>query len=239
MALMMSQLKIEQLEVRLGTHTRLVLASSMLTFDVNRPLIFIRGDNGTGKTTFLNLLCSYLRPVRGFASLDGVQISNRGPRWARKHGIVRGFQSPLLCNELTVWENVALPGWNRWWLNPRRVHESIIKRLKEIGLGKYADASPAELSFGQRRIVEMARIEMQLQQHNPRLLLLDEPLAGLDPLRRRKATDMIYNILKAGIATIIVEHDTHLDALAGLAAEVELVKTDTLSKLQYLSQPSG
>jgi ABC-type branched-subunit amino acid transport system ATPase component len=227
---MTNELRIERLGVRVGTRGPFVFTSTTLCFGCDRPLILLRGDNGAGKTTLLNVLSGYIRPVHGFASLNGVQLSNRGARWGTRHGIVRGFQTPLLCNELAVWENVALPIM-KWWSNPRGIFNAIASRLKELGIQKI-EGSPAELSFGQRRIVEMARIEMQLKYCRPQLVLLDEPLAGLDMVRRREVTDMIISILDGGVPTMVVEHDAKVDRLAEIASEVELVNMAAECKLQ-------
>jgi branched-chain amino acid transport system ATP-binding protein len=224
------ELKIEKLEARIGTGPPLIFASTILDFESDRPLVLLRGDNGAGKTTLLNLLSGYIRPIRGFAALNGVPLSDRGVRWGTKNGIVRGFQTPLLCNDLTVWENVALPALAKWWSNPRSMAQAIATRLEELGITKVS-VSPGELSFGQRRIIEMARIEMQLKQSRPRFLLLDEPLAGLDPVRRTKVMDMICDIVGAGVPTMIVEHDSQVERLAEIASEVQLINRDAECEL--------
>lgn len=227
----MKQLAIEKIRVKLGRDTSLNFSSATINFN-NSPLVLIRGQNGSGKTTLLNLFGGYLKPKSGHILLNDELISGQGVRWSNNYGIVRGFQFPLLSGELTVWENIALPLMLKWWHDPYKYRSLITCRLEELGLESCADSSPAELSFGQRRIVEMVRIEMQLQRSQPKLLLLDEPFAGLDTFRRGKVIDIISKILDSNVPTIIVEHDARFERLMEIATEMELIFNDSVSELQ-------
>jgi len=231
---MSSELKIERIEIRLGSKRCLVFGAATLAFQTNRPLIILRGDNGVGKTSLLNILSGFTQTSRGRIWLDGTKIASRNARWSTKHGILRGFQMPLLCDELTIWENIALPVMVQWWSNPSHWQNSITRRLKDLGM-EGIERSPAELSFGQRRLIEMVRIEEQSKCLQPRLLLLDEPLAGLDVERRAMVAEIILAIVGAGVPTILVEHDGHLESFGELAREVDLVAHDGVCNLRYAS----
>jgi branched-chain amino acid transport system ATP-binding protein len=220
---MLGRIAVEDLHLRLSGRDHLEFSSAELGFSDHRRLLILRGDNGSGKTTFLNVLSGHVTPYRGRVIFDGHQLSGRSPAWAAKNGVVRAFQSPLLCNELKVWENIALPLLTTWWLPVRRTYSRVAERLEALGLLGLKDRSPAELSFGQRRIVELLRVELQTRQNGVRLVLLDEPLAGLDKERRAVAFETIRSIAGVGVPTILVEHDSHLAGLREHAIEVELV----------------
>ena len=240
---MPGRIVIEDLHLRLSGRDNLEFSSAELELSDRQRLLVLRGDNGSGKTTFLNILSGHVAPYRGRVVLDGYPLSGGSPVCAAKRGVVHAFQSPLLCNELRVWENIALPLLTTWWLPVRRAHSRVASRLESLGLLHLKDRSPAELSFGQKRIVELLRVECQTKQDRVRLVLLDEPLAGLDKERRALAFEMIKSIVDAGLPTILVEHDFHLAGLAEDAIEVELIAVNNgvrkFSTLASHASPPG
>jgi phospholipid/cholesterol/gamma-HCH transport system ATP-binding protein len=160
--------------------------------------------------------------VGGAALLDGTVLTGRGPRWSARHGIIRSYQFPLLCDELAVWENIALPLLDHCYSSPERVKPTVEGLLRGVDLLDRAGVSPAELSFGQRRLTELLRVEAQVTRASPRLVLLDEPFAGLDPVHRGKAFDLVKRLATSGAPIILVEHDDDLHGLESLLWQIEM-----------------
>jgi ABC-type branched-subunit amino acid transport system ATPase component/ABC-type branched-subunit amino acid transport system permease subunit len=167
------------------------------------------GPNGSGKTTLFNLIDGTIGTRAGRISLAGKTISGRG-RPTRAHaGLARTYQLPRLFESLTVVENIVLPerrlDFRRLWR--RRVTAAERARamavLASLGLTNHADSSPADLSFGQRKLVELA----QALWLDPVLVMLDEPAAGISPALAQRLGDMIRSLHSQGVAVLLVEHD--------------------------------
>jgi len=223
---MSTRLSTDHLQVPLGSRRSITFPSTTWIFSEPRPVLIIRGDNASGKTTLLNVLSGHVRPGKGNARIGETALSGHGPTWATRLGVVRGFQSPMLCSDLKVWENIALPMLQSWWQSADRFRRAVAERLSAIGLDRLANLSPAELSFGQRRLVELIRIQFQIGGGNRRLILLDEPLAGLDITHRAESFRIIRWIAGEGIPLILVEHDLQLGELADVSEEIQLVRHD-------------
>jgi ABC-type branched-subunit amino acid transport system ATPase component len=231
----MKILGIHDLSVKLGKQERIRFVTTDWEFEDAKSLLVLRGQNGSGKTTLLNVLSGHLSPTKGEATLDGAILSGHGPSAATKFGIVRGFQIPLFCTELKIWENIMLTANLCWWERADRVRNAVMKRLSDMGLKDCVDRSPIELSFGQRRIAELVRVEFQVKQPGAKLVLLDEPLAGLDNRHRVDALHLIENIIDLQIPMIVVEHDDGLDYLTDCVKQVELVRSGADCYFESLS----
>jgi branched-chain amino acid transport system permease protein len=167
------------------------------------------GPNGSGKTTLFNLIDGTVASREGQIALLGRRLERRG-RVSRAHaGIGRTYQLPRLFASLTVIENIALPERG---LSVRRLFQgrvTLTERerasalLAELGLEAYADASPAELSYGQRKLIELAQV-LWLR---PALLLLDEPAAGVSPALSNRLADILRRLRAQGASILLVEHD--------------------------------
>lgn len=178
----------------------------------------IIGPNGAGKTTLMNLLSGDLRPTGGRIHLAGRDITGLdAPR--RSHlGIGRSYQRTNLFTPFTVGENVWLAARSRRpalrFVRPahwdRRTRDSAAAVLDRLGLGDLAGRRIADLSHGDRRRVELAMILAT----DPRILLLDEPMAGMGPEESRAVVDLIAG-LKGDHTVVLVEHD--MDAVFALA----------------------
>jgi ABC-type branched-subunit amino acid transport system ATPase component len=162
------------------------------TFAVRRGTITgLIGPNGAGKSTVINLISGRIRPLRGSVLFDGVQIAGQRPHEVARHGIVRTFQQANVFGRLTVLENLlvgagpwrgerltaALGRKRAWSGTERELAERAWEVLGRFGLTDIANSYAAALSGGQRRLVELMRALMA----GPRLLLLDEPMAGVSP----------------------------------------------------------
>lgn len=174
----------------------------------------IIGPNGAGKTTLFNAITGVVPPTSGRVEFDGLDITRLPPHRRAARGISRTFQITNLFPTLTVLENMKLAlrglqsrkfsffGSNRF---TEEEHAQADRALGLSRLGSRSDALVSELSYGEQRQLEMA---MALAP-DPRLLLLDEPAAGLSPAERVIVTDIIRS-LPAGITIVLIEHDMDL-----------------------------
>jgi neutral amino acid transport system ATP-binding protein len=175
------------------------------------------GPNGAGKSTALKLISGALEPTAGEILHDGEDIAGR-PAWAvARRGLIRTFQLSSEFGHLTVLENllVAAPGQRattflgslrgkRYWrVEQRELVDRARQLLSEFGLDEKADEWAATLSGGQKRLMEIARSLMA----RPKLLLLDEPLAGVNPTLRLTVEDHLRRLRDEGLTMVMVEHE--------------------------------
>jgi branched-chain amino acid transport system ATP-binding protein len=194
----------------------------------------IIGPNGAGKSTFFNLLAGYLKPSGGTVRHLGVDITGFPPHKVARRGIARTFQITRPLARLTVTENMVLaqPGQSgeRPWMPllaypaVKAEEASIVEKarglLDRFGLAPVADEYAGALSGGQKKLLEMARGLML----DPTLMLLDEPLAGVNPTLGKRIMDLVDDLRRErGITFILVEHDldvvfTRCDPVVVMAA---------------------
>jgi ABC-type branched-subunit amino acid transport system ATPase component/ABC-type branched-subunit amino acid transport system permease subunit len=167
------------------------------------------GPNGSGKTTLFNLIDGTVRASAGQLTLAGRRIERSG-RQARAHaGLARTYQLPRLFPSLSVLENVVLAerrlSLRRLFLPRVTAAERAraTKVLGDLGLTQYANASPAALSYGQRKLIELAQVLWL----DPALVLLDEPAAGISPALSQRLGGIIGRLRAAGVGVLLVEHD--------------------------------
>jgi len=169
----------------------------------------LMGPNGSGKTTLFNLIDGTVRASGGRITLAGRRVERSG-RPARSHGgLARTYQLPRLFPSLTVLENVVLAerrlALSRLFL-PRVTaaeRSRALAVLAGLGLSWYADASPAMLSYGQRKLIELAQVLWL----DPALVLLDEPAAGISPALSQRLAGIIRRLRADGTGVLLVEHD--------------------------------
>lgn len=176
------------------------------------------GTNGAGKTTVINMLSGVLRPTTGEILFEGKRIGGMKPNRIARLGIVRTYQNLRLFNKMTVLENVIigaqierpysiatgilqLPKFDR---EEKRIREKAMYELELMGIDSYADSIAGSLPYGLQRRLEIARILAA----NPKLLLLDEPAAGMNPQESMELVEMIRRIQKEfGLTILLIEHD--------------------------------
>jgi len=180
----------------------------------------IIGPNGAGKTTLFNLISGFQTPVSGSISLEGQAITGMPPHRVAAHGLVRTFQLVQLFPDLTAQQNVEagchLRGSGGLWAalarTPKARRElSEASRVAQellacVGLEKRADMPAGALTYGQQRLLEVARAMAA----NPRLLLLDEPAAGLNAIETEHLAETIRAIIARGVTVLLIEHDMSL-----------------------------
>jgi len=172
------------------------------------------GPNGAGKTTTIDALCGFV-DARGTITLGDRRLDELPPHERARAGLARTFQSVELFDDLTVAENLlvaASPG--RWWstmldlVAPRRDARRVDVGgiLDLVGIAELADVRPPALSHGRRRLVSVARALAT----RPRLLLLDEPAAGLDPDETVALGALLRHLPETGVGVLLVDHDMSL-----------------------------
>ncbi|MGH3290995.1 MAG: branched-chain amino acid ABC transporter ATP-binding protein/permease, partial [Trebonia sp.] len=167
------------------------------------------GPNGSGKTTLFNLIDGTVRPSSGQLTMAGHRVT-RESRQARAHaGLARTYQLPRLFPSLTVLENVVLAerrlSLARLFLPRVTAAEraGAMAVLADLGLTQYANTSPADLSYGQRKLIELAQVLWLA----PALVLLDEPAAGISPALSARLAGIIRRLRAEGVGVLLVEHD--------------------------------
>jgi ABC-type branched-subunit amino acid transport system ATPase component len=158
------------------------------------------GPNGSGKTTAFNCITGLYRPERGRILFEGRDITGADPYRIAHFGIGRTFQLVRIFPEMSVIENLVVVARQR---NGHDVFDRVTEILDWVGLTKMADEEAATLSFGQKKLLELARVLLL----DPKLLLLDEPAAGVNPVLLQKLLRILHEFHLRGRAVLIVEHN--------------------------------
>ncbi|CAN1212783.1 ABC transporter ATP-binding protein [Tumidithrix helvetica PCC 7403] len=186
------------------------------------------GPNGAGKTTFFNLLSNFLKPDLGTVQLMGAPIQGKPPHAIAQLGMVRTFQVPRVLSRLSVLENMLLAAqdqigekfWNAWFQatkiaeQERQNREKARHILESIGMIHMADNYAGSLSGGQRKLLEIGRALMS----DPKLILLDEPAAGVNPALIEEICGHIQQWNQSGLSFLIIEHN--MDVIMSLCDRV-------------------
>ncbi|WP_067479771.1 urea ABC transporter ATP-binding protein UrtD [Actinomadura hibisca] len=184
-------------------------------------LRFLIGPNGAGKTTLIDVITGLTRPAAGTVRFAGTELAGRPEHKIVRLGIGRTFQTSVVFEELTVVENLDLAaGFRRplpTLLRQRRgVSDEVAAALDTIGLGDLADRPAGVLSHGQRQWLEIGMLVAQ----RPRLLLLDEPVAGMSGDERERTGELLTEIARDH-TVIVVEHD--MEFLRRYASQVTVL----------------
>ncbi len=174
----------------------------------------IMGPSGTGKTTLLRLITGQLQPDQGQVSVDGVDLAalKTDQLYALRQRMGMLFQNGALLTDLDVYENVAFPLREHADLPESLVARIVLMKLQAVGLRGAARLMPSELSGGMARRIALARAIVM----DPKILIYDEPFAGLDPIAMGVVLRLIRNMNQAlGLTSIVVSHDVQeITALA-------------------------
>lgn len=189
------------------------------------------GPNGAGKTTLFNLIAGTYAPESGHIYLGGEDITGLRPFRVCEKGIGRTYQVIKLFTGMTVLENVLVGMHSRlksgFWSNifktkknqqeEKLAHEKAHELLKLVGLEEYAKYPAASLAYGQQRLLEIARAMAS----SPKLLLLDEPAAGMNTSEKFALNEKLRAIVALGTTILIVEHDVGL--VTNIADEIYVI----------------
>jgi branched-chain amino acid transport system ATP-binding protein len=194
-----------------------LIAVNKVSMTVNEgEIIGLIGPNGAGKTTFFNCLTGLYKPTEGQVRLSGVKLPPK-PRAVVKAGMARTFQNIRLFANMTALENVMVGRYCRTSAGAitsilhgpkfRREESETRERAQElldfVGLGDATEHLARNMPYGNQRRLEIARALAT----DPKLVLLDEPTAGMNPLETRQASELIFKIRDTGLAVVVIEHD--------------------------------
>ena len=200
-----------------------------LSLDLRAGEIFgLIGPNGSGKSTAMKSIMGIERPTAGEVIFQGENVAGLPPHKIARAGLTRSFQTVRAYDELTLLENLCVAaqetdgvGWLQalWRGKPLRAAESAAEArahdlLATVGLADYATAPAAILSYGQRKLLAIAASMIS----RPRLVVLDEPVAGVNPTMVRRIEDVIRKLNAEGVALLIVEHN--VDFIMSLCSRV-------------------
>ncbi len=219
----MSETREKVLEVRnLGIDFGGLTAVNNLDLDIYKGEIYgLIGPNGAGKTTVFNMLTKVYQPTRGTIKLAGKDMAKLNPVQANMEGIARTFQNIRLFSNMSVLDNVKTGMHNsmkyglftsvlrlpKYYKTEKEATEKAMELLKIFELDEFADLSAGNLPYGAQRRLEIARALAT----NPKLLLLDEPAAGMNPQETEELMAMIRKIRDHfNISILLIEHDMKL-----------------------------
>ena len=178
------------------------------------------GPNGAGKTTIFNMVAGSFAPTAGRIVFDGVDIAGEPAHRTFHRGLVRTFQIPRPFGRMTVLENLMMVPrgqlgehfWNNWWrrgavrAEERRLRDKAVEVLDFLNLTKLGEEAAGNLSGGQTRLLELGRALMS----DPRMILLDEPGAGIHPTLLGEIVAHIAALNERGITFLVIEHNMDL-----------------------------
>lgn len=199
-----------------------------VTLDVEEGrVVGLIGPNGAGKTTFIDAVTGFVPISSGRVAFDGTPCDHLAPHRRALRGLARTFQSIELFEDLSVRENLLVSSERvHWWsvlrnlVRPGGVShvDQVDWALDLLGLGTAAEKMPSELSHGQRKLVGVARSLAA----RPKLVLLDEPAAGLDSKESHVLGEHIRELPRHGITVFLIDHDMHL--VLGVCDEVYVLE---------------
>ncbi len=187
---------------RLTKHFGGLIAVNQVSFQIREgEIVGLIGPNGAGKTTVFNLVSGLLDPSHGRIFLSDQDITPLKPYHKSLLGIGRTFQIVRPFDGMTVLENVMVPTLARH-RDPREARQLAMAVLKDVGLEEEAQSNPQNLTYARRKRLEMARALAT----SPKLLLLDEVLAGLNSMEVAEALPLIHRIRERGVTIFMIEH---------------------------------
>ena len=207
-------LRVEDLQKSFGA----LVATDHATFEVERGTITgLIGPNGAGKSTLFNLISGFYEPDGGSVTVNGVDVTGTEPYEVAEHGLIRTFQTPRKLEGMTVREAMLVgprnqPGESFVKLftdaetvgeHERQNLEDVERILEEFEIDHLATQAATDISGGQMKLVELARAMLA----EPEVLLLDEPVAGVNPTLRNKLAEQIRRLNEQGTTFLLIEHD--------------------------------
>ena len=193
----------------------------------------IIGPNGAGKSTLLNCFIGRLEPDTGSVTFNGQSLLGMAPHEINQAGVSRVFQTPEIFGDLSLIDNVMIPSFARRdgafkinaWTPVRRngpMAEKAMSMLEDVGLAAKADETAGHLSRGDKRRLELAMCLVQ----DPKLLLLDEPTAGMARAETNNTIDLMKTIAQRGVTMVVIEHDMHV--VFSLAEKISVLAQGTV-----------
>ncbi len=224
----MAMLKVDNVTMQFGG----LKALSNVNFHVDEgEIVALIGPNGAGKTTLFNLLTGIYKPTEGIIEFDGTSLVGKKAHRICIMGVARTFQNIRLFQNMTTLENVMVARHTRTKANPwmsvirtpnfKREEQHTVdearKWLRFVGLEDKANELAMNLPYGEQRKLEIARALAT----EPKLILLDEPAAGMNPQETASLTTLIGRIRDAGITVLLIEHD--MKVVMGIADRISVL----------------
>ena len=221
----MSLMKVENIGIHFGG----LRVLSDITFEIKEnEILGLIGPNGAGKTTLFNLITGIYRPTEGTISFEGETITGLPSDVITKKGINRTFQNVRLFGNQTVLENVLVGMQNKLdepllasvfrtgkiRKNEKAGTEKAMELLELMGLQDMKDFKASNMSYGNQRRLELARALA----NDPKLLLLDEPTAGMNPQEAVQMIELVHKVHKMGMSILIIEHN--MKVIMGLSERI-------------------
>jgi branched-chain amino acid transport system ATP-binding protein len=210
-----SVLKADNISVKFGG----LVAVDDVSFDIpTGGVVSLIGPNGAGKTTFFNVLTGLYKPTSGSVTFDDLDITAKPPHKIAQAGVARTFQNIRLFGLMTAEENVMVAmhshlksgiistvlGTRKQRAEEKESKQTARELLEFVGIGSTADQFARNLSYGDQRRLEVARA-LALR---PKVLLLDEPTAGMNPQESKTFVDFVYRVRdQKGVSILLIEHD--------------------------------
>lgn len=203
---------------RLNKHFDGVVALDNFSCDVQPgEILGIIGPNGAGKTTLFNVLTGFVQPDSGSAEIKNKSTLNKAPHYVYKLGMSRTFQKLRLIRQMSVLDNVKLAfpaqsGEHIWYpfFHPKKMNaqelqnkEKSLDLLRQAGLAQKADRLAGELSYGQQKLLSL----LICLASDPELILLDEPVAGINPAMIEKISEIIRDLPSKKKTVMLIEHN--------------------------------
>ena len=198
-----------------------------LTFQINQGEVrFLIGPNGAGKTTCVDVITGLTKPTSGYVEFAGEKITGKSEFDIVKLGVGRTFQNPTVFDDLLVVENIDLAasyrmGLGKLFRQRKGISQPVAEALEMIGMTDIAHKPAGTLSHGQRQWLEIGMLLAQ----DPRLLLLDEPVAGMSKPERQTTGELLHEIAKTR-TVLVVEHD--MEFLRQFASVVTVMHEGTV-----------
>ncbi|WP_425403663.1 ABC transporter ATP-binding protein [Hwanghaeella sp.] len=193
----------------------------------------IIGPNGAGKSTLLNCFVGRLEPDTGSVTFDGSSLLGIQPHQINQLGVSRVFQTPEIFGNLSLLENVMIPAFakrdgsftmNAWMsvTSEAELRDMALDMLADVGLANKSEDIAGQLSRGDKRRLELAMCLIQ----QPKLLLLDEPTAGMARADTNNTIDLMKRIAERGVTMVVIEHDMHV--VFSLADKISVLAQGTV-----------
>ena len=226
----MTILKVQNVNKRFGG----LKALNEVNLEVEASTVHaIIGPNGAGKSTLLNTFVGRLTPDTGSVVFNGKSLLGIKPHQINQAGVSRVFQTPEIFTDLSLLENVMIPAFakrdgaftfNAWAgiRGEKNVHGQAMDQLANVGLDGKADMLASQLSRGDKRRLELAMCLVQ----QPKLLLLDEPTAGMARADTNNTIELLKRISETGITMVVIEHDMHV--VFSLAQKISVLAQGTV-----------
>lgn len=188
----------------LSCHFGGVHAVDDVSFDVEEGAsVGIIGPNGAGKTTLFNLISGFARPTAGTVEYRGKPLRSGRAHLIARAGIGRTFQTVRVFGELTVQDNLRVADHLATTPGQGNFPERLAETLEFVGMSRFVDDEAGFLSYGQQKLIELAMVLI----NRPTIILLDEPVAGVNPVMIQQIADVLNRLRARGLTLVLVEHN--------------------------------